>query len=169
VSANIGFIRFVCALPAASLNAPVGPTLFRTYKVAKNNTYNCKIWEAARATSAAPTFFKAMDIGPEGLKTAYVDPGLGYNNPMDQLLQEAELVFGANASYACILSIGTGVRPITDIESKRLKRWLPKRAIEALKSIATNTEVTAERMKRQFGDRFGVVYHRLNVSQGLEK
>ena len=36
------------------------------------------IWEAARATSAAPTFFKALKKGEK----SYVDGGLGYNNPV---------------------------------------------------------------------------------------
>lgn len=39
-----------------------------------------KIWEAARATSAAPHYFDAMLI--DGI--SFVDGGLGYNNPAPQ-------------------------------------------------------------------------------------
>jgi patatin-like phospholipase/acyl hydrolase len=35
-----------------------------------------KIWEAARATSAAPTYFRGIKLG--GVE--YVDGGLGFNN-----------------------------------------------------------------------------------------
>jgi patatin-like phospholipase/acyl hydrolase len=39
---------------------------------------NIKIWEAARATSAAPTYFKAMEVNGHKL----IDGGLGANNPV---------------------------------------------------------------------------------------
>ena len=50
-----GLHRFVCAMPANSIKYA---TRFRTYIVRNHTTPNCKIWEAARATTAAPTFFK---------------------------------------------------------------------------------------------------------------
>jgi patatin-like phospholipase/acyl hydrolase len=37
-----------------------------------------KIWEAARATSAAPMYFKPMKVGDYEL----IDGGLGANNPL---------------------------------------------------------------------------------------
>jgi patatin-like phospholipase/acyl hydrolase len=37
-----------------------------------------KIWEAARATSAAPTYFPRIKLGDY----EYVDGGLGFNNPV---------------------------------------------------------------------------------------
>jgi patatin-like phospholipase/acyl hydrolase len=54
---------FVCAMPA---NNMAYPRRFRTYQVRENASVNCKIWEAARATTAAPTFFKRIAIGEEG-------------------------------------------------------------------------------------------------------
>lgn len=86
---------------------PTGPTLFQTYNVERNRTYNCTIWEAARATSAAPTFFKRITIGPDGSAIDYVGAGLGCNNPVKQVLAEAAREFGDHAPIACVLSIGT--------------------------------------------------------------
>jgi patatin-like phospholipase/acyl hydrolase len=37
-----------------------------------------KIWEAARATTAAPTYFPRMQLGDR----QYIDGGIGYNNPV---------------------------------------------------------------------------------------
>ena len=37
-----------------------------------------KVWEAGRATSAAPAYFKAFSVG----KYELVDGGLGANNPL---------------------------------------------------------------------------------------
>ena len=39
---------------------------------------NIKIWEAARTTTAAPTYFKAMEVDGHKL----IDGGLGANNPV---------------------------------------------------------------------------------------
>ena len=76
--------------------------------MAKNKEYNCEIWEAARATSAAPTFFKRIKIGPSGSGIDYVDAGIGCNNPIKQVMAEAARVFGEEAPVGCIISIGTG-------------------------------------------------------------
>ncbi len=76
--------------------------------MAKSKEYNCRIWEAARATSAAPTFFKRIEIGPSGSGIEYVDAGLGCNNPIKQVIEEAVRVFGEDSEVACIVSIGAG-------------------------------------------------------------
>jgi hypothetical protein len=39
------------------------PRLFRIQLADKNPDYNCTIWEAGRATSASPRFFKRIRIG----------------------------------------------------------------------------------------------------------
>jgi patatin-like phospholipase/acyl hydrolase len=57
--------------------------LLRTYNVPNdvpNKFTNFKIWEAARATSAAPIFFKRLE--KDGKK--FIDGGLGFNNPIHQ-------------------------------------------------------------------------------------
>src|SRR6266481_2346542 len=81
-------LSFVAAMSALNMNAQL-PRLFRTYQAPKYPAPNCTIWEAVRATSAAPTFFKRIVIDGE----QYVGGGMGCNNPVQQVLQEAELVF----------------------------------------------------------------------------
>ena len=44
-----------------------------------------KIWEAARATSTATSFFNPVNIGTEG----FVDGVAGANNPINELWTEA--------------------------------------------------------------------------------
>jgi patatin-like phospholipase/acyl hydrolase len=80
------------------------PTLFRTYEVPKSPGPKCKIWEAARATSAAPTFFKPIEIGERNLKVAYFDAAIGHNNPSKLILQEAKTV-APNARIICLVSV----------------------------------------------------------------
>ena len=73
---------------ALNMNTKI-PRLFCTYQAPKYPSPNCMIWEAVRAMSAAPTFFKHIYIEQE----PYVNGGMGGNNPVQQVLQEAELMF----------------------------------------------------------------------------
>src|SRR5882724_8804853 len=95
-------LSFVIAMSAFNLSARE-PRLFRTYKTSKFQSPNCKIWEAARATTADPNFFEQIDIDGE----SFVDGGIGRNNPINQVLQETELMF-ADRHISCIISIGAG-------------------------------------------------------------
>jgi len=145
-----------------------GPTLFRTYDVAKNKEYNCTIWEAARATSAAPTFFKRIKIGPSGSGIEYIDAGLGYNNPTMQVIEEAARVFGEDSQIACIVSIGTGQSGSVSYASPdAFQKWLPIGLVEVLEKISTDTSKTAEEMEKRYRNLPGI-YYRLNVDRGLQ-
>src|SRR5580704_4178335 len=93
-------------MSAANLTAAI-LRIFRTYRVSKNESFDCTIWEAVRATMAAPSFFKGIDIGGPGSKERFIDGGLGCNNPIAQVFEEAELVF-PDRSVACVISIVTG-------------------------------------------------------------
>lgn len=68
-------------------------THFTNYpKSGESSTFydKVKLWEAARATSAATSFFEPMFI--DGSK--YWDGGVGANNPVDRLWREAKEAFG---------------------------------------------------------------------------
>jgi hypothetical protein len=160
--------RFVCAVGSSNVLAAAGPTLFRSYRVSKNNTYNCEIWEAGRATSAASKFFERIKIGPANSGVDYFDASFGYNNPIDQVIDEAELIFGADRKVACIVSIGAGEtgeakysKPVT------FQRRRPTALIDVLQKISTNSEATAERFERRLA-RIPGMYQRLNVNLGLK-
>lgn len=101
-SARSHTCRFVCAASAGDMGARGGPTPFRSYEVRENKSFNCKIWEAARATSAAPTFFKRIDIGYPGEEVSFLDASLGYNNPIKQVLDECKVIFPQGRRLGCI-------------------------------------------------------------------
>jgi predicted acylesterase/phospholipase RssA len=153
-------------MPAANMTAAI-PRLFRTYRVPKNQSFDCTIWEAARATTAAPTFFKGIEIGGPGSKERFVDGAFGRNNPIGQVFEEAELIF-PNGRVACAISIGTGQAHTIAIPKPGLfQRILPSDVVRAVVQIATNCERTAEETERRF--KFVPnVYFRLNVEQGMQ-
>ncbi|KAF2808823.1 FabD/lysophospholipase-like protein [Mytilinidion resinicola] len=157
---------FVCAVAAADTAAAVGPTLFRTYRVARNRSDDCMIWEAGRATSAAPTFFKHIKIGSKGAEVAYLDAGLGYNNPTNQVLKEAWDIFGER-QLGCIVSLGTGETDAQDYsEPGWIEKVVPVKLVESLKKIATDTAQVAEECERKFQGHPNV-YFRLNVRRAI--
>src|SRR5205823_479285 len=131
--------------------------------------YNCKIWEAGRATSAAPTFFKRIFIGEAGLQEEFIDAGLGCNNPVKYLIEEAQREFGPMREVSCIVSIGTGKPKVAGFGAPRLfQRTLPTNLIKVLVSMATDSEDEAKRMGNRYRNCPGL-YHRLNVERGLEE
>jgi hypothetical protein len=157
---------FVCAVPA---NSMAFPRRFRTYPVRALASPDCTIWEAARATTAAPTFFKRIAIGEEGqAKEEFIDGGLGCNNPAAQVLEEARNIFGNDRLVHCLISIGTG-HPGTIGLAKpdAFQKVLPTKLIGVLKKIATDCENTANGLSARFKD-LEKFYFRFNVAHGAE-
>lgn len=99
-----------------------GPAyLFRSYRVPGFGPSQCTIWEAARATSAAPTFFKSMTISKPS-PAAFVDGGLGHNNPAQIAREEAMGLWPASRS-CCLVSLGTGHQnPVKIVDSSTLEK-----------------------------------------------
>ena len=136
---------FVVAKSALDVEAT--PTIFRSYPGKDVRPSKCAIWQAARATTAAPSFFKEMFIDNPRPGISYVDGGLGYNNPSEVSLDEAAELWPTSKHF-CLVSIGTGRsravqivdtqrRNVEDIETQRtifqqlrssipeLENWVP--------------------------------------------
>jgi hypothetical protein len=96
---------FVIAKKALQADGP--PTVFRSYSGEGVRPSKCAIWQAARATTATPLFFKAMYIDSPRPGVNYVDGGLGHNNPAKLSLDEARRIWGPSKSF-CLVSLGTG-------------------------------------------------------------
>lgn len=71
--------RFVTATPQENANNSP-PVLFRSYTngLERPEMPGIKIWEAARATSAAPAYFKPLILNGK----EFLDGGLQANNPL---------------------------------------------------------------------------------------
>ena len=158
------------------------PYLFRTYKnLHKSATkeersfdrnhpalaHDIPIWKVARATSAAPTYFKPMKI--DGLE--YLDGGFGTNNPSIEIYDEVRKM--NNNSDKCakiVLSIGTG-------KNKKLSRFtrngsgLPRyfNYINFARKAASESEKPhADMLRKHTHSQHKFHYVRLNVEDGLD-
>jgi hypothetical protein len=96
---------FVVAKTIADVNGP--PTIFRTYHGRRIRPSECAIWQAARATSAAPTFFKPTSIDRPRPAITYIDGGMGHNNPSEVALDEVRRIWPSCTELG-LVSIGTG-------------------------------------------------------------
>lgn len=122
------------------------------------------IWQACRATSAATSFFDPIAVGR--FSEEFVDGATGANNPVRELWDQAQLVWGPEpleGKVKCLVSIGTGLPSLKPFKDDVLHIG------ETLIDIATETERTAEQFRReqQLLNSTGR-YYRFNVVQGLE-
>ncbi|KAH8799500.1 hypothetical protein DL96DRAFT_1824232 [Flagelloscypha sp. PMI_526] len=145
---------FVCAAPAHNTSHT---RLFRNYRSRVNVGPDCTLWQAGRATTAMPDLFLPISIGPEYIGEVFVSGELGWNNPTDELTEEASLVF-KDRHVSCIINIGSG-HPGHLSLSNGLADFFSR--------IATDCERASEKMERRFG-RVPIVYRRLSIEQGMQ-
>ncbi|OIW22746.1 hypothetical protein CONLIGDRAFT_687165 [Coniochaeta ligniaria NRRL 30616] len=154
---------FICAT-SQKVGRPVVFSTYRNGRRGNDSLDKVRIWEAARATSAATTFFDPITIDGE----TFVDGAAGANNPVNYLWSEAGDVWGdgggLNASKVrCLVSIGTGTPASApfgpDIAA----------IARALKTISTDTEETAHMFQKHHSKLFQAGHaFRFNVAAGLE-
>jgi hypothetical protein len=161
------------------LNADGPSALFRSYRSTQALASTCTIWEAARATSAAPTYFRPIRIGGDLLGSWFVDGGLTNNNPSEVGCDEARDIWPKVKRF-CVVSVGTGRLPNVEVVDKNLEPVTPtsepsswklpgfaktvtsivtntpsgavevKRILEACLKLSTNAEVAHQRMFQTF-------------------
>ena len=149
--------RFVCA----SLETETGyeAIRLRSYSHPEAEYPNCKIWEAARATSAAPFYFPMAKIEGDD----FIDGGLVYNNPAMQVWVEAKDIFGEQPLNS-VISLGTGVATVKPKKSCIPVLGKGKKILKTLK----NTELEHQEMEK-ICKHSNTPYFRFNPSTGKDK
>ena len=155
--------RFVCAT-SKQTSETVCLTSYKSPRGSSDLLNSVKIWEACRATSAASSFFDPIAIGR--YEEEFVDGGTGANNPLWELWNQAQMIWGPEpleGRIKCLVSIGTGVPTLKPFRDDIFHIG------ETLLAISTETEQTAERFRRDksYLDSSGR-YYRFNVAHGLE-
>ncbi len=132
---------FVCTTRVHTLH----PLVLRSYAINDSSqaTYNVKIWQAARATSAAPPFFREIVITEGVSTTRLLDGALRLNNPINEAIREANTL-DSQRGYGCVISLGTGLK---DGPALKGRDHIAK-VIAACVKLATDSEVTATQFLR---------------------
>lgn len=142
--------------PITKDDVNASPHLLTTYSTSTAyDTYT--ITQAARATSAAPTYFEFIRLGRDGVE--YVDAGLGHNNPCAVLVNEAQDQFTGRQPLR-ILSIGTGLYKVAPIG------YGIGSDIKSLRRLATTTQKVEVELKDKY--RGTQHYYRFSVDRGLD-
>lgn len=141
------------------------------------------IWKIARATSAAPTYFRPISFCSQ----AFSDGAIGANNPAERVLWEVLQMHKHEPSL--LLSVGTGKHDSRVPDRKaldRLERLPPSQRHEQQRAppqdknlikfwkkknklmihLATESEQTQIRVKTETRSR-DIDYYRLNVDKGI--
>ncbi|KAH8797145.1 hypothetical protein DL96DRAFT_1825393 [Flagelloscypha sp. PMI_526] len=151
---------FVTAMHALNLQHPI---FLRSYRSRIDaDPPKCTVVEAIRATTAMPDLFRPVTLGPPHRQIDYFSPAChGFNNPIDQVRQEAKAAFPGSA-ISCIISLGCG-HP-GPIQIKDVK----EDAARAVVQLAMDSVRTAEQTYRRLA---GIrnLYFRFDVPYGLER
>ncbi|KAH9892376.1 FabD/lysophospholipase-like protein [Xylariomycetidae sp. FL2044] len=132
--------------------------------------YDCKIWEAGRATCAIGLAFKPIKIG----QTTFHDDGAGTFNPSPYALDEATVNEWPGRDVGVFISVGTGKRPKSSDQNQHV--WYEgfmgdyAEARRKLIQKIEGCEVIHERMKKDLLMKRGVNienYYRFNVEVGV--
>ncbi len=157
--------RFVCAVAKERHDLLVKFPSCTRFKELDSTFYDrVKVWEAARARSAATTFFDEVTLGPN--KRVFLDGATGANIPVRELWVEAQNVRRSRPlqeQIQCIVSIGTGMPFAQGFKSDAFN------IVGTLQTLPIEIERTASSFAAEYEDLNNRgSYVRLNVQQGLQ-
>lgn len=144
-----------------------GPYLFRSYNhwgskrgnATERNpgaAHSIPIWQVARATTSAPTYFDPVKIQ----NRKYGDGGFGTNNPVCELYWEAIQMHGNDASsISLLISIGTGQSEVSRLADGAFRKFYAY--FKAAKKLASDSEGMHDNFLRIKPE--DLQYSRLNV------
>ncbi|OCL08373.1 FabD/lysophospholipase-like protein [Glonium stellatum] len=131
-----------------------GPYLFRSYNhwgskqrdATERNpgaAHSIPIWQVARATTSAPTYFDPVEIQ----NRKYGDGGFGTNNPVSEVYWEAVQMNGNDASsISLLLSVGTGQSEVSRFADGAFRKFYAY--LKAAKKLASDSEGCHENFLR---------------------
>ncbi|XP_064099682.1 calcium-independent phospholipase A2-gamma-like [Macrobrachium nipponense] len=130
----------LCLVATSANTNKVQAYLFRNYNLPyRVSSYyqgssQPQLWEAVRASAAAPGYFSEFKIGD----LIFLDGGIFVNNPTAIALHEAKQLW-PDVDLQCVLSVGTGRHePIAMINDSSTFNWATR--IRTVVNSATDTE-----------------------------
>lgn len=163
---------------ATSLKAG-GAVRMRSFGTRDADPFPACIWQAARATSAAPTYFLPIEIDD----VLYGDGGTGWNNPTNEAIREARNAW-PDRPIGIVVSIGTGLEQalqlndtsdeIPKVVQTLLRNTSPAHGFKLLVAeyavkCVTSCELTHRELAEHCDNILEGNYFRLNVPQGMSQ
>jgi len=155
-----------------------GAVRMRSYGTRDADPFRGCIYQVARATSAAPTFFEPVEIDD----VLYGDGGTGWNNPTKEAIAEARNIW-PRRPIGIVISIGTGLEAPIELKEKSehapklitilLNHTAPKYGnMLAVAEYAVNCLTSCEKVHNEIAEhpKHDILmgnYFRLNVPQGI--
>jgi uncharacterized protein len=148
--------------------AAAKPYFFKSYRQGAQVPDDYFMWQAARATSAAPTYFPPFLLKPKEPSAAdksLLDGGVFANNPAMCGLADAYKMYGEHELQYLVVSIGTGNDDVrfaySEVKGRGLLRW----AIPVLKVVFDGVSDTVDYEAEEMGDE----YYRFQEDQVVEE
>ncbi|KAJ2900294.1 Patatin-like protein 2 [Zalerion maritima] len=154
---------FVCTIEKNNWQDAV---LFRSYvnKEREDLVPGIAIWEAARATTAAPPYFKPMEIGSR----VFMDGALRRNNPCPAVVEEATDLFGVKRKVGLVLSVGTGRAEEPFGMEIKVGKWKQLLSfLGAVKGNLTDSERDHGELEKRL-EHYPHTYYRFNPGDGAK-
>ena len=153
----------LCILSAVINQSSLSAYVFRNYTLSchvhskYDGNHKHMIWEAVRASAAAPTYFEEFKLGNK----LHQDGGILFNNPTAVAIHEARLLW-PETPIQCVLSFGTGRTIPLPVDPKNLNSvsassWKSK--FYAVIESATDTEGVHTMLSDLLPDK---IYYRFN-------
>ncbi|KAF5011603.1 hypothetical protein FDECE_2297 [Fusarium decemcellulare] len=166
--------RTKTAVTAVYKGSPRGSpaAILRSYDSRKEPPpeFDCKIWQAGRATCAIGLAFKPIQIG----QSVFHDDGVGTFNPSPEALDEAVVNEWPGREVGVFVSVGTGRRPRgSDANSQSWYEGFLGDFAEARRKLIAKIEgcekIHEYMMREHLGKRNVSIdaYYRLNVEVGV--
>eukprot|EP01047_Picozoa_sp_COSAG01_P021973 COSAG01_NODE_1291_length_10881_cov_33.377017_6_plen_445_part_00 len=133
---------------AKGADAPYQQHMFRSYAQdtsVNSGSSDCYLWEAGRATSAAPSYFKPISINGQ----SFVDGGVLANNPIRCALDEAQDIWPGRP-IGCVVSLGCGLALSDREEAGLFNLGLMKNVQHQLTHTQPDHEKVLEDFRIQF-------------------
>ena len=158
----------VCSIRSSEKNNFHEPFLFRSYDPKDSSTISfdrnpdeandLTIWKVARATLAAPYYFKSIDL----LHERYYDAATSLNNPSLEVMEEVNLLAGSFGAIDSLLSLGSGNFKGSNSSPRKMSG-----SESLLRDLSSISESVHEEV-RYASKLHSFDYHRFEVEEGLQ-
>ncbi|OCL08909.1 FabD/lysophospholipase-like protein [Glonium stellatum] len=137
--------------PADATTAAAREDECYTFLRSRSPEHELYVWEALRASTAAPTWFKPFIISKDRNlpNRSFIDGGIRYNNPIAVAEQEAQLLWPGHLTDLA-LSVGTGFDPGVNDFSDEPPDSLQIRQLMKIVLNSVNASMDSDRTWREY-------------------